>query len=166
MIQQLGIGMVASDIDLKQLKRAVAHRQASRPAGVAPGGRRATGSMAIVRQHLAQFDRMRADGATWAEIAAGLAEQGVTQGEGQEPITARRLTALVTLVRQAEAKRAASIAKRAHRPDAPPEGAISPLTLSTDLATPATEPEIRRASPEEINRHAALARSKTILRNT
>ena len=38
------------------------------------------------------------DGASWNEIAAGLAAQGVTQGGGQ-PLTGRRLTALMHNIR-------------------------------------------------------------------
>jgi hypothetical protein len=72
--------------------------------------------MALVRSNLVAFDELRAGGATWAEIAAGLAEQGMTQGGG-EPITAKRLTALVTLVRKADATRAAKVAARQERGD-------------------------------------------------
>ncbi len=43
----------------------------------------------------------REDGATWTEIVAGLAAQGVTQGDGQ-PITGRRLTALMHNIRVQE----------------------------------------------------------------
>ena len=46
----------------------------------------------------------REDGATWTEIAAGLAAQGVTQGDGQ-PITGRRLTALMHNIRVQEERR-------------------------------------------------------------
>lgn len=162
----LGMDMAVIDIDLKKLKRDVAKRQASRPAGMAPGGRRATGSMAVVRQHLPQFDALRAAGASWSEIAAGLAGQGVTQGEGQEPITAKRLTALVTLVRKAEAKRAAAIVERAARPDAPPRPAPAPLTLSVELIPHKPDGDVRAAPSEESHRHAALARSKALLKDT
>lgn len=161
----LGMGMGTIDIDLKKLKRDVEKRQASRPAGLAPGGRRATGSMAVVRQHLPQFDALRAAGASWSEIAAGLAGQGVTQGEGQEPITAKRLTALVSLVRKAEAKRAAAVAERAARPDAPLQLAPAILTLPGDLVTPKPGGDVRAAPSEEDHRHAALARSKALLKD-
>ena len=103
-------------IDLKKLRRTVAASKAARPAGVGPGGRVGTGAMALVRSNLAAFDELRAGGATWAEIAAGLSEQGMTQGDG-EPITAKRLTALVTLVRKAAATRAAKASARQGRGD-------------------------------------------------
>lgn len=134
--------MAGMDLDLRKLKGDVAKRQAARPVGIAPGGRRATGSMAIVRQHLADFDALRAKGATWAEIAAGLAEQGVTQGENREPITAKRLTAIVTLVRKAEVKRAEVTAQKASRADlrrdpAPPTATDrTRLALAPELRTP------------------------------
>ena len=126
--------MAGVDLDLRKLKGDVAKRQAARPVGIAPGGRRATGSMAIVREHLADLDALRAKGATWAEIAAGLAEQGVTQGEGREPITAKRLTAIVTLVRKAEAKRAEATARRVSRADLRRAPAPPPVTDRARLA--------------------------------
>jgi hypothetical protein len=103
--------MAERSIDLRKLRRTVAARQAARP-----GGRVPTGAMALVRANLAAFDELRAGGATWAEIAAGLAEQGMTQGDG-EPITAKRLTALVTLVRKADVARAAKASARQGRGD-------------------------------------------------
>ena len=160
--------MADIELDIKRLKRDVTKRQADRPTGVISGGRRATGSMAIVRQHLAHLDALRAEGATWAEIAAGLAEQGVTQGEGA-PLTAKRLTALVTLVRRAAAKRVAKIAERQARADtvksetgsggrlkAGPKLTLSPelMPSSEKTADPIiTEGELRRMS---FDRHAHL----------
>lgn len=108
--------MAERSIDLKKLRRTVAARQAARPDGIGPGGRVPTGAMALVRANLSAFDELRAGGATWAEIAAGLAEQGMTQNGG-EPITAKRLTALVTLVRKADAARAAKASARLGRGD-------------------------------------------------
>lgn len=158
--------MIAVDLDLRRLKRDVARSQASRPTGMAPGGRRSTGSMAVVRRHLPQLDALRAEGATWAEIAAALAAQGLTQGEAQTPITAKRLTALVALVRKAEAKRSASIAKRTDRSDAPGGQPNASLTLSTDLTVPGRGAAAQAVPSEETNRHAALARSKSLLKGT
>ncbi len=157
--------MAGIDLDLRKLKGDVAKRQAARPVGIAPGGRRATGSMAIVRQHLAEFDALRAKGATWAEIASGLAEQGVTQGENQEPITAKRLTSLVSFVRKAEAKRVAAIAARkdlagtggAQKVAAPKAG--SRLSLSPELASP-TPAKGDEVSEDEIRREAFAKHSR------
>lgn len=61
----------------------------------------------MIRKNIRQLERMREeDGATWTEIAAGLAAQGVTQGDGK-PITGRRLTALMHNIRvQKERSRA------------------------------------------------------------
>lgn len=145
--------MAGMDLDLRKLKGDVAKRQAARPVGVAPGGRRATGSMAIVRQHLADLEALRAKGATWAEIAAGLAEQGMTQGEAGEPITAKRLTAIVTLVRKAEVKRAEVTAQRASRIDLRRAPAPSPATDRTRLAL---APELRTSdAPSASSVHEA-----------
>ncbi|WP_425375025.1 hypothetical protein [Methylobacterium brachiatum] len=66
--------------------------------------------MAIVRAHLETFEQMHRDGASWVDIAAGLAAQGVMQGTGEaaQPITARRLTALMASVRRERERRARS----------------------------------------------------------
>lgn len=81
--------------DVNQLKR---RRKAS------PIGKVKTGATEVIRKHFAELERMHyQDGASWVEIAAGLAEQGVTQGDGK-PITGRRLTALMNNIR-GQAKR-------------------------------------------------------------
>lgn len=156
-----GQGMKAErSIDVKKLRRAVAARKAARPDGIGPGGRVATGAMALVRSNLGAFDDLRAGGATWAEIAAGLAEQGMTQGDG-EPITAKRLTALVALVRKADATRAAKASVRQGRGDlaAEPKAdtkrtADTKLRLAAELTRPPTAPTDHGPSEGELRREA------------
>ena len=81
------------NIDLKQLRQYVSQMRTGRQDS--PIGKIKSGATRVIRQNLAELERMyREDGATWTEIAAGLAAQGVTQGDGQ-PITGRRLTALI-----------------------------------------------------------------------
>jgi hypothetical protein len=85
------------DIDLKRLHTDVKRLKAGRVAS--PIGKIKTGATEIIRKNFDELERMhREDGATWPEIAAGLAAQGVTQGDGL-PITGRRLTALMHHIR-------------------------------------------------------------------
>ena len=55
--------------------------------------------MLTVRENLGAINALRANGATWPEIAAALAAQGVVRRNGQ-PITADRLTAFLMLARR------------------------------------------------------------------
>ena len=96
------------NIDLKQLRNYVGQMRSGRQDS--PIGKIKSGATEVIRQNLVELERMyREDGATWTEIAAGLAAQGVTQGDGQ-PITGRRLTALIhnIKVQQEKARSAAT----------------------------------------------------------
>jgi hypothetical protein len=85
------------DIDLKRLRTEVKRLKAGRVAS--PIGKIKTGATEVIRNNFDELERMhREDGATWPEIAGGLATQGVTQGDGL-PITGRRLTALMHHIR-------------------------------------------------------------------
>ena len=88
-----------------------AHR-ADRGKAIGSGGRPRSGAMSIVRQHLAAITALRDDGATWSEIAAALAKQGIVQGNGT-PMTGRHLTALIASIRRQDTERAAAQARRA-----------------------------------------------------
>ena len=84
-------------IDLKRLRSDVKRLKASRVDS--PIGKVKTGATEIIRRHFDELERMHhKDGASWTEIAASLAEQGVTQGDGR-PLTGRRLTALMHNIR-------------------------------------------------------------------
>jgi hypothetical protein len=90
------------DIDLERLRNFVKKLKADRQDS--PIGKTKSGATQIIRNNLEELERMyREDGVTWTEIAAGLAAQGVTQGDGQ-PITGRRLTALMHNIRVQEGK--------------------------------------------------------------
>jgi hypothetical protein len=81
------------NIDVKKLRDYV--RQIRTDRQDSPIGKIKSGATQVIRQNLVELERMyREHGATWSEIAAGLAAQGVTQGDGQ-PITGKRLTALI-----------------------------------------------------------------------
>lgn len=87
-------------IDLERLRDYVKSLKAERQDS--PIGKVKSGATEIIRKNRQELERMhREDGATWTEIAAGLAAQGVTQGDG-EPITGRRLTALMHNIRVQE----------------------------------------------------------------
>lgn len=85
------------DVDLKGLRAHVKQLKARRASS--PIGKIKTGASEVIRANFEEIERLhREDGATWTEIASGLAAQGVTQGEGQ-PLTGRRLTALMHNIR-------------------------------------------------------------------
>jgi hypothetical protein len=88
-------------IDLNLLRADVKTRTLSRAAS--PIGRVKTGATEVIRENLAELLQMRADGASWPELAAGLAAQGVIQGDN-EPLTGRRLTALINNIKVRSAK--------------------------------------------------------------
>lgn len=162
-------------IDPKQLRRDLARQQADRPVGRAPNGRTLTGAMAIVRALLPELTRLRAEGFTWPEIAAGLAAQDVVQARGEHlvPITGRRVSALVASLRRQEVGRRRAAEQRASRSD---------LALPTPVAASANSPsarvrlaaELTSGAPappdaslpvsEEALRRAALESVKTILK--
>ncbi|MEY9387545.1 hypothetical protein ABIF93_005802 [Bradyrhizobium japonicum] len=85
------------NIDLKRLRGHVKQLKARRAASSI--GKIKTGATEIIRNNFDELERLhREDGASWTEIASGLAAQGVTQGAGQ-PLTGRRLTALMHNIR-------------------------------------------------------------------
>lgn len=160
-------------LDLTRLHRDIETRRAARPVDIGPGGRRLTGAMDAVRTHLADIEALRAGGASWVDIAAALAAQGVTQGDGV-PITGRRLTSLIDSVRKQKASKAASQAGRGSRSDLHPRPAAdvepaSPqrvtLTLSPDLVAPSPLPmRVDRDDAEEALRRENLSRVQAFLK--
>ncbi|UYO54612.1 hypothetical protein [Rhodopseudomonas palustris] len=154
------------EINVKRLRSDVNRLKRERRAS--PIGKAKTGATEIIRKHFVELERLHyQDGASWTEIAAALAEQGVTQGDGK-PITSRRLTALMNNIR-VQAKRndqqKSSVAsgQRSVRPSGArasknrvsvslaPELLRSPHGKSPELTL--SEEEIRRA---ELARHAHL----------
>lgn len=102
--------------------------------------------MDLVRAHLAEIERLKAQGLTWTDIAAALAEQGVRRRDGA-PITGRRLTGLIDSIRRQDAKRSKAAARRALRGDiavAPPAGLPPPPRGAVPRSPPTAD-----ASPVE-----------------
>src|SRR6185503_7219393 len=101
-----------------------------------------TGAMQIVRDHLGAIRELRQQGATWDQIAAGFANQGVHQRSG-EPLTGKRLTALIDSIARQDRGRAARLTRRMARPDLaqPRPTASSDIALSVERRSPSTNPQ-------------------------
>ena len=145
-------------LDLRRLERDVADA-APRSEGLAPGGRPATGLMAVVRDNLDALVAMQAGGVTWNAIAAALTKQGFATADGRD-LTGAQITGIVSSVRRQAKRRAAKAATRQVRPDLPlasPErGPERRLSLSADLVPPTTSRELAAsdlAQTEEGIRH-------------
>jgi hypothetical protein len=155
------------NIDLKRLRTDMKRLKAGRAAS--PIGKIKTGATAIIRSNFDELERMhREDGATWTEIASGLASQGVTQGEGH-PLTGRRLTALMHNIRtRAEKLKSKPIARDRtkilpERPQRDGRAAKKTVSLSPEM----NRPVIRGLSDETISedeiRRTALAKHAHLL---
>src|SRR5471032_1124918 len=101
-------------MDLKKLRADVQMLKAKR--SPSPIGRTKTGATAVLRKHFAEFKRMHEDGVKWTEIAAGLAVQGIKQGDG-EGITGRRVTALMKNIARQNENEIRNSASRLSRKD-------------------------------------------------
>lgn len=141
-------------LDLKRLRRDV--DRLSSEANPSPIGRVRTGATGIVRAHLDELRRMHDEGASWVSLAAGLAAQGVTQGDGQ-PLTGRRLTALIHSIEKAAIKKATRVAGRARRPDIrsqQPEPSRAGARLAPELQeTRPADSDDQPLSEDEIRAH-------------
>jgi hypothetical protein len=95
---------------------------------------RNTGATALIESILPLIRELHGRKFSWAAIAFALAAQGVVQGADRRPITARRLTALVSAINKRERRREARLSSRAKRRDLAPFPASShALALSADL---------------------------------
>jgi hypothetical protein len=119
-------------IDSKRLTEDCATAQAARADSDYP--HRNTGATAIIEPVLPLIRGLRAQKFSWAAIASALAAQGVVQGGDRRPITARRLTALISAINKRERRRAAHLSGRSKRRDLAPLPASShTLALSDEL---------------------------------
>jgi hypothetical protein len=161
---------VSDGILCKRLRSDVKRLKASRVDF--PIGKVKTGATDVIRRHFDELERMHhEDGASWTEIAAGLAAQGVTQGDGQ-PLTGRRLTALMHNIRiraeKLENKRAARAPNEHPRNPSQKLGGLSRkmVSLAPEMSRQrgsqlpdqvVSEEDIRRA---ELSKHAHLLRKR------
>lgn len=151
-----------TDIDTNKLAARVAREQAKRTPR--PG----SNAMGVIRTNLKAIEALRDQGFTWAAIAAGLAAQGVAHRDGQ-PLTEKRLTALIDSIRRQSARRLARQDERLRRPDlarAPPRsnGRQSGLApeLMVPVGVPATTPV---GEAEEAIRRQQFEATKSLFRN-
>ena len=117
--------------------------------------------MAVVRAHLANIERLKAEGATWVAIAAALARQGVVLRDGR-PITGRHLTGLIDSIRRQNAARRMAQAQRSTRADlakastpeerSPRKSAPEPARSADPPRVEATEPRPGHRTAEQIRR--------------
>lgn len=79
----------------------------------------ASGTYAAIREALTAIEAMRANGIAWRAIADALGQQGITQRQGNSeiPITASRLTSLVSDLKSRQAKAESKQAGRMSRAD-------------------------------------------------
>ena len=143
-------------LDLKRLRRDV---DANRYAQTAEGEARAepSGAMAVVRAHLAEIERLKAEGATWVTIAAALVQQGVRLRDGR-PITGRHLTGLIDSIRRQNAGRRKATARRAARADL----ADKPPRAQRPSGDPPSSPS-RHADPPQAEPAASSPGHRTAL---
>ncbi|WP_299813136.1 hypothetical protein [Tardiphaga sp.] len=143
-------------IDSKRLIKDCATAQAVRAAS--NHAHRSTGATAIIEPILPLIREFRIQKFSWAAIASALAKQGVVQGGDCQPITARRLTALISAIEKREQRREARLSVRAKRRDlAPIPANPHTFTLSADLrrteatavTTTDSEASIRRQEFED-----------------
>ncbi|MEY9589789.1 hypothetical protein ABIA06_002080 [Bradyrhizobium yuanmingense] len=119
-------------VDAKRLLEDCTVAQTNRAASTC--AHRNTGATAIIEPVLPLIRELREQKFSWAAIASALAKQGVVQGVDRRPITARRLTALISAIDKRERRRKTHMSGRAKRRDLAPLPASSQtVALSADL---------------------------------
>jgi hypothetical protein len=138
-------------IDSKRLTTDCANAQATLAAN--GHARRRTGATAVIEPVLPLIRELRARKHSWAAIAAALAKQGVVQGVNREPITGRRLTALICAIKKRVRRQEERSTGRAKRRDlAPLPQQTHTLVLSADLKSPPAAANIVTTSEEDFSR--------------
>lgn len=162
-------------LNLRRLARDTVTAPGARRGVLAPGGRPATGLMAAVRDNLDALLALKAEGRSWAAIAAGLTAQGFATADGRA-IDERNLTGVISSVRKQAKRHAAKDALRRGRDDVsaaaavpavpdPVPGRLPPRpTLSPDLVTTSAAGSPRAGRSEDERRRAALARAQSLLK--
>jgi hypothetical protein len=150
-------------IDSKRLAKDCATAQAALAAN--GHGLRRTGATALIEPILTSILELRAQKHSWAAIAAALAEQGVVQGVDREPVTGRRLTALISAINKRVRRQEARLSGRAKRRDLAPLPANSHgLALSTDLQRTDGAITIASDSEETIRQQEFEDRVRSLLK--
>ena len=124
-----------------------------------------TGATAIIEPVLPLIRELRARKHSWAAIAAALAQQGVVQGLARQPITARRLTALISAIGKRERRHAKRSESRFRRQDLAPSPTQShALALSADLKPTSAAANTDSDSEETIRRREFEDRVRSLMR--
>jgi hypothetical protein len=128
-------------------------------------GRETTGTTKAIREALPTIRQLRKDEVSWPAIAQALAAQGVVEGKDRIPLTAKRLTALVSQIEAQERKKALKAGPRnrgdtVERPAEP----VKRLTLSPDLVSLAESSNLPQLATEDDLRRAALEKLQTVLK--
>jgi hypothetical protein len=114
-----------------------------------------TGATAIIEPVLPLIRDLRRQKHSWSAIAAALARQGVVQGVDRQPITPRRLTALIAAIGKRVRRQADRQRGRGIRQDLAHHGEHAPmLTLSDDLADIVPSTKTAEDGEERIRREA------------
>ena len=138
-------------INAKRLTKDCSNAQSALSA--AGCGYRGTGATAIIEPVLPLLRDLRKQKHSWSAIAAALARQGVVQGSDRQPITARRLTALIAAIDKRVRRQAERQHGRGLRPDlAPSQTRSHTLALSADLKPTSVAAETVMDSEETIRR--------------
>lgn len=144
-------------LNVDAIKKAIAKRQAEMIGSLGPGGHPRTGTKALVREHLDAILRIRAEtGATWGGMVAALRTQyDLRQGDG-EPISGRRLSALVSACLKERARETAAVDGRAARVDviaqantANPRNRVSPASSTPSPFTTAAASPVVADPPDD-----------------
>lgn len=126
--------------------------------------RSGTGATALIEPVLPLIRELRAQKHGWAAIAGALAKQGVAQGADRQPITARRLTALIAAIDKRERRKQGRLAARTMRRDLAPAPRSHALVLSADLNVAGRGAEVVTATEEDIRRQEFEDRVRSLLR--
>jgi len=124
-----------------------------------------TGATAIIEPVLPLIRDLRKQKHSWSAIAAALARQGVVQGVARQPITARRLTALISAIGKRERRHAKHSESRFRRQDLAPSPTQShALALSADLVPTNVAANVVADSEEQIRRREFEDRVRSLMK--
>jgi hypothetical protein len=124
-----------------------------------------TGATAIIEPVLPLIRDLREQKQSWSAIAAALARQGVVQGSDRQPITARRLTALIAAIEKRVRRQAERHRGRGLRQDLTPSPTQShSLALSGDLKPTKVATNTVSDSEETIRRREFEDRVQSLMK--
>lgn len=152
-------------LDPKRLARDALKAQSTRPDSLV--GRETTGVTRAVRAALPAIRRLRSAHVTWAAIAEAITQQGIRQSNG-EPLTASRLTSIVSQVERQERRKAEQHVARQTRGDLavralPATSRRSPAFAAPIVPVPSSSSP-RLEGSEEALRRQGLAELQALLK--